>query len=224
MGIKLKLAALFTLGTSADESAQADCRRVFGAEIISNYSSKEVYNIAHQCPTGQHYHVNAELLFLEVLDDSGRACAPGERGNAIITSFYNTSQPFIRYEIGDQIIMGEQCACGCTLPVIEKIAGRTTHLFRFPAGRKIAPSISIKHMPLISAKSWQIAQTGPLKIEVRYILNGIGSKPNFEAFSSFVRAGTDPRVEVNYKIIESLPLTPSGKFIEYVCELPPETT
>ena len=224
MGIELKLAALFTLGTSADESAQADCRRVFGAEIISNYSSKEVYNIAHQCPTGQHYHVNAELLFLEVLDDSGRACAPGERGNAIITSFYNTSQPFIRYEIGDQIIMGEQCACGCTLPVIEKIAGRTTHLFRFPAGRKIAPSISIKHMPLISAKSWQIAQTGPLKIEVRYILNGIGSKPNFEVFSSFVRAGTDPRVEVNYKIIESLPLTPSGKFIEYVCELPPETT
>lgn len=221
-GMEIKLMGLPTLSTGADETARADCRRVFGAEIISSYASKEVYNIAHQCDKGLNYHVNAELLFLEVLDGNGNECKPGERGNAIVTSFYNTSQPFIRYDIGDQLIMGERCSCGRTLPSIEKIAGRTTHLFRFPGGRKIAPSVAVKYMPLIGATAWQFAQIGPLQIEVRFISDGNQTKQNFAALTKLVRTRTDERVKVSYKAIDQLPVTPSGKFIEFVCELPPD--
>jgi phenylacetate-CoA ligase len=223
LGLDIRLKAASVFSTAASALDREDCRRVFGAEMISLYASKEVYNIAHQCTHGEQLHVNSELVLLEVLDDQDQPVPPGVRGRAVITSFYNTSQPFIRYDLGDQIVMGDRpCACGRTLPVITRIEGRTTHLFRFPDGRKIAPSIPPHFRSLLGAVTWQMAQVEPLTIEVRYLLDGAAKKPDFEAFAHEVRQRTDPAVAVRYKAIRELPLTPSGKFIEYVCELPPE--
>lgn len=223
LGLDIRLKAASVFSTAASALDREDCRRVFGAEMISLYASKEVYNIAHQCTHGEQLHVNSELVLLEVLDDQDQPVPPGVRGRAVITSFYNTSQPFIRYDLGDQIVMGDRpCGCGRTLPVITRIEGRTTHLFRFPDGRKIAPSIPPHFRSLLGAVTWQMAQVEPLTIEVRYLPDGTAKKPDFEAFAHEVRQRTDPAVAVRYKAIRELPLTPSGKFIEYVCELPPE--
>lgn len=223
LGLDIKLLAIMTVGSEADELTRDTCRRVFGAEIISLYASKEVYNIGHQCTAGDQYHINSEMMLLEVLDDTGRPCPVGQRGRAIVTHFYNTSQPFIRYDLGDQIIMAESCVCGRKLPVIEKIAGRTTHLFRLPRNRRIALSLPAKHMKILSARGWQIAQTAEMEIEVRYIPDGTGLQPNTESFTELLRGRTDLNLNVSYKIIDELPLMPSGKFIEFVCELPPES-
>jgi phenylacetate-CoA ligase len=217
-----QLSAILTLSESPTQEIRGECRDVFGADIISLYASKEVYNIAHQCSSGSHYHVNTELLYFEVLDDTDHPCAFGERGRAVITSFFNTSQPFIRYDIGDQVVMGDKCNCGRNLPVIEKIIGRTNHLFRFPGGRVVGLTLPPKSMNLIAARSWQIAQVGDLEIEVRYILDSSDVKLDFESIANLVRSRTDPNVNVSFKQIKTLPLTPSGKFIEYVCELPAE--
>ncbi len=222
--LPVQLRALSGFSTAAREQERADCRRVFGAEMIMLYASKEVYNIAHQCPQNDHFHVNTELLMLEVLDDNDNPVPAGTRGRAVITSFYNTAQPFIRYNLGDQIVMDDRpCRCGCTLPVIARIEGRTTHLFRFPDGRKTAPSIPPHFRALIGAVTWQMAQVAPLTIEVRYLKDGSKMKPDFDGFTREVRLRTDPNVHVTYVTVAELPLTPSGKFIEYVCELPPET-
>jgi phenylacetate-CoA ligase len=220
--LQIKLGALSTFSTAPNEEEREDCRRVFGADIISLYASKEVYNIAHQCPSGTHYHVNSEMILLEVVDDEGNPCPPGVRGRSIVTSFFNTSQPIIRYDLGDQIVMGGRCSCGRTLPVIKRIEGRTTHLFRFPDGRKIAPSVPPHFRTLIAAISWQMAQVAPLEIEVRYIPDDSGKAPDFEAFTREVRLRTDPAARIVFKKLKELPFTPSGKFIEYVCELPPQ--
>jgi phenylacetate-CoA ligase len=218
-----KLSAIVTLGESPTVDIREGCREIFGAEIISIYASKEVYNVAHQCAAGNGYHVNAELLLLEVLDDAGQPCAVGERGRAVITSFFNTSQPFIRYDIGDQIVMGGACGCGLKLPLIEKIIGRTNHIFRFPGGRFVSPALPPKSMKLIAAQSWQVAQIEPLHIEVRFIPDDSQYTPEFAAIEELIRRRTDERVQVSFKQITTLPLTASGKFIEYVCELPPES-
>lgn len=224
LGIKISLRGVSVFGSGVTEQQREDCRRVADAEMIALYATKEVYNIGHQCPTGTHYHVNSELLLLEVLDENDRPVPPGVRGRAVVTSFYNTAQPFIRYDLGDQIVMSDRpCSCGRTLPVIERIEGRTTHLFRFPDGRKIAPSIPPLFRSLICAMSWQMAQIAPLKVEVRYLKDGSKAKPDFDAFAREIKLRTDPDVTVKFVVVSELPLTPSGKFIEYVCELPPET-
>lgn len=222
LGLKLPLKAASAFGAAVTPQEREGCRRVFGAEVISLYASKEVYNIAHQCPHGEHFHVNSELVLLEVLDDDDKPVRPGESGRAVATSFYNTAQPFIRYDLGDQIVMSDRkCSCGSTLPVLERIEGRTTHLFRFPNGRKIAPSIAHQFSNLLGASTYQMAQVAPWEVEVRYLPDGSGAPPDFDAFTRQVLRYTDPGVAVRYRAISELPLTRSGKFIQYVCELPP---
>jgi phenylacetate-CoA ligase len=220
-GFSLPLSHVSTFSTATTAEERDDFKRIFGADTISLYASKEVYNIAHQCPTENHFHVNHELLLLEVVDEDGNDVPPGTRGRTVVTSFYNTAQPFIRYDLGDQIILSDKpCGCGRTLPVIASIEGRTTHLFRFPDGRKIAPSIPPEFRSMIGAVTWQLAQVGPLALELRYLPDGSSHKPDFEGFTHIIRQRTDPQVSVTYKSVSVLPLTPSGKFIEYVCELP----
>jgi phenylacetate-CoA ligase len=222
LGFSLKLENIFTFSTGPTQEERDDCLRVFGAPMMSLYASKEVYNIAHQCSSSLNHHINSEIVLVEVIDDAGNPCPPGVRGHCIVTPFFNTAQPLIRYELGDQVTLGPPCSCGRGLPVIQSIDGRTTHLFRLPGGRKIAPSIPPHFRSLISAISWQMAQVGPLRFELRYLSDGRGGVQDFEAFTTEVRKRTDPKAEVIYKCVEVLPLTPSGKFIEYVCELPPD--
>ena len=40
---------------------------VIGAKIVNRYASKEVYDIARQCPSGNHLHVSSEAMLLETV-------------------------------------------------------------------------------------------------------------------------------------------------------------
>ena len=226
MGVKHPLHAVSGFGTAASDEMRADCLRVFGAEIISLYASKEVYNIAHQCPECHNMHVNSEMLLLEVLDDNDQPVPFGTTGRAVVTSFYNTAQPLIRYDLGDRIIMDEYCSCGRKQPVIRQVVGRTAHLFRFPNGRKIAPNIGpdarANLRALAGASSYQIAQILPNTLELRYVSDGSGRAPDITALTALFRLHFDSGIDFSCKQIPALPLTASGKFIDYVCELPRE--
>ena len=57
-----------------------------GLELVDQYSSMELGLIATQCPQHRHYHVQAENVFVEILDDSGRPCRPGETGQVVVTA------------------------------------------------------------------------------------------------------------------------------------------
>jgi phenylacetate-CoA ligase len=223
-GVKHRLAAISGFGSAASEEMRDDCQRVFGAEIISLYASKEVYNIAHQCPSSNNLHVNNEMLRLEVVDDDGNPVPFGVRGRGIVTSFYNTAQPFIRYDLGDQIIMDETCPCGHRQPVIREVVGRTVHLFRFPNGRKIAPNLGpdarARVRALAGASAYQIAQIKPDTVELRYVADGSRKIPDVAGLTELFRLYFDNSLAFSCREIPSLPLTRAGKFIEYVCELP----
>jgi phenylacetate-CoA ligase len=50
-------------------------------------------------PEGE-WQVNAETLFVEILDENGSSPLR-EKGRIVITSLFNKAHPFIRYDIGD---------------------------------------------------------------------------------------------------------------------------
>lgn len=222
--LKISLNAVLGIGAGVNEEMREDCLRVFGAKIISLYQSKEVYDMAHQCPESDQFHVSSELALLEVLDDEGNPTPIGETGRSVVTSFYNTAQPIIRYDLGDRIRMGSRCSCGRLLPVIDKIVGRSGHLFRFPNGRKISPvlrpSSRASIRALAGASAYQIAQTHPTVLELRYIPNDSRELPDAEGLQNVFRECFDNSVNFAWKKIDKLPLTAGGKFLEYVCELP----
>ena len=217
--IDLETIAVFGTGVTEDE--REDFRRVFGANIMSLYSSGEGCKMAISCETGHHYHINPELNFLEILNDDGSPCSIGQSGRVIITPIYNTAQPLIRYEQGDLAIRGPACSCGKQLPVLQKISGRITHLFHLPDGRNIAPNLPDKEfMSLFETNTWQLVQTGPLTVELRYVQTNPDFVPNKTYAREIIRQRVHRDLKVKFVALAEIPLTAGGKFIQYKSELP----
>ena len=73
---------------------------------------QELGYLALQCPTAERYHVMSELVLVEVLDEQGRPCRPGETGRVVVTDLHNYAMPLLRYDLGDYAQVGEPCSCG----------------------------------------------------------------------------------------------------------------
>jgi len=220
-GIEIKLDSVTTFGTGLTRDEGADLSRVFEAKVISNYSSQEGHKIGITCETGRHYHLNVELNFVELLDDEGRQCQIGQPGRVVFTPLFNTAQPLIRYEQGDIAIPGKTCACGKTLPVLQEISGRITHLFHLPDGRKISPILDDHHFTAnFGAKTWQLVQTAPLAVDLRYVQTDPGAVINIAYAEDAIRRRIHQDVRIKFVRLATTPLTAGGKFIQYKSELP----
>lgn len=201
------------------ERARTLVRRAFKSNAYSVYSSMEAHKIAHECPVSGGFHVNSELVLVEIVDDEGRACAVGETGRVIVTPLLGTAQPLIRYEQGDLAIWGKLCSCGRPHPVIARIEGRIRNRFQFAGGHKFTPAIGFEpYRDLLKADQWQVAQTGSLDIEVRFISAAPDDAIDFAGLTRVFAKSFHEDLNVNYRRMDMLPRTAAGKFIDYVNE------
>jgi len=215
---ELRLFGILGFATGHTDDERHDCQEAFGAKMISSYSSKEALSVGYECPSGTHFHVNEECVLLEIVNDSGARCEPGEVGRVIVTPLYSTAQPLIRYEQGDLATAGMTCGCGRHLQTIADIVGRVVHLFRFPSGKAVLPLIPDSYMRLLGAKYWQFAQVAPLTIEVRYIAAQAGVRHNEKEIVDIVRARTDRDVNVIFRECERIASSHGDKYIQYINE------
>ena len=165
-GDRLKLEQVMCFGQGATTEQRALFQESFGAKTTEIYSSKEAGLMACQCPTGDHFHVNSELLFLEVLNGQNLPCAPGETGRVVVTPFYSTAQPLIRYEQGDMATRGMPCSCGMQLPVLGKIDGRQDPILKLPG--RLSTEMHINKDLLsntLKAEALQVAQVAELQLD-----------------------------------------------------------
>lgn len=148
-GVKLPgLREVVTFGEMLHPGLRALCREAWGVPVKDLYSAEEVGYIAFQCPEHEHYHVQAEGLLLEVLDEAGRPCAPGETGRVVVTPLHNFAMPLIRYELGDYAEAGSDCPCGRGLPVLKRILGRQRNMVVLPDGSRHWPSLPAEVLEL----------------------------------------------------------------------------
>ncbi|MHA1879312.1 MAG: phenylacetate--CoA ligase family protein, partial [Candidatus Heimdallarchaeota archaeon] len=90
--------------------------QVFGDKIYDFYGSREITNIAVECPAHQGLHIFSTIRYVEILNSDGEQLVD-KPGKIIVTDLVNYSMPFIRYEIGDVgIISDKECECGRPFP------------------------------------------------------------------------------------------------------------
>lgn len=111
----------------------------FAAPFYDQYASEELQMIAWQCTEKQEYHIDADSIVLQVVDDEGREVAPGERGEIICTSLFNYAMPFIRYAVGDMGVLSKtsDCPCGRRFPQLKVAEGRKDAMVVLQGGRRI---------------------------------------------------------------------------------------
>jgi phenylacetate-CoA ligase len=220
LNIKVSLQAILCHGANITDEARADCKAAFGAEMIGLYSTTECHKIAHPCPSSGKYHVNAELMLVEIVDEAGRPCPTGQQGRVIVTPFLSTAQPLIRYDVGDIAVAGGACGCGRNLPVLDHIIGRTTSLFRLADGRKISFFIPPHLKRALGTETWQLAQVAPLGYEVRYVASSNAVANSESKIIDYMREQLGQDIDVRFVRMAQPVVDGDGKFRETVCELP----
>jgi len=138
--------------------------------LIDIYTAEEVGYIALQCPEHEHYHIQSENLLVEVLDEQGNPCAPGEVGSVVVTTLHNFAMPLIRYRILDYAEVGDICPCGRGLPVLKRIVGRQRNRAILPDGRHFWPSFrGADWLAVAPVRQFQLVQHTVHSIEVRLV-------------------------------------------------------
>jgi phenylacetate-CoA ligase len=95
-----------------------------GVPLLDNYGLDEHIALVCQCPQGG-YHVASEYGWLEIIKDDGCPAQAGEEGRIVATGFHNRAFPLLRYDTMDYAVASDRaCACGRSLPTIEKLTGR----------------------------------------------------------------------------------------------------
>jgi len=160
--------ALKNVATSAEVLTAETRRRVeqaWGIRVFDTYGATEYAPIAAECTFGNK-HLFEDRAIIEVVDESGRAMPPGERGDRLLlTLLERRTQPLIRYEISDMVreLPGE-CACGRKFRVIESIEGRIEDVLHFPrsdhtsARVTIHPNLFHAVLETVPATGWQVEQ------------------------------------------------------------------
>lgn len=157
-----------------------------GIVIFDIYACTEVLSIARSCPQGR-YHVNEDWVVVENVDHKGRPVPPGERGDKVLlTHLFNYLMPIVRYEMSDSVTWDETpCPCGSPLAHV-RIEGRTNHTLVLPGrggvdARLVPLPILVSFLDVPNLRTYQVVQTGPGAIEVRYVPEAGASPERVEA-------------------------------------------
>ncbi|MEN6418869.1 MAG: phenylacetate--CoA ligase family protein [Clostridiaceae bacterium] len=136
--LKIHPAFIMTGGEYLSDALRLRLSDCFGCYVQTSYSCTEGGTVACEC-IERHFHINDDWVIVEPVDSENNPVPAGVRSDKILlTNLFNFTQPFIRYEITDRVILhDEPCACGNPSPWLE-LEGRTDDVVRFTQdGREI---------------------------------------------------------------------------------------
>lgn len=157
---------IMTWGERLTPVMVARLRDCFAAPISDMYGIREVGTVAAQCPRGR-YHVEAERLWVEVLDANGRAVPDGTTGEIVVTNLVNRAMPLIRYRTGDLgALGGGGCDCGVPGPVMTIVEGREPGDIVLPDGSRVPVLPIVRLMQALPIERHQVVQTAVDQVTV----------------------------------------------------------
>jgi phenylacetate-CoA ligase len=166
-------------GSSLNPYTRKYVEEIFNCRIIDNFGSSEGGAIAFQCKKG-NYHINSDLVHLEVINDEEELLRYDEEGRLVITRLYGRGTPIIRYTgMNDILILSEKkCDCGLNTQLIEKIKGRKINPIILSNGERVSgfafiqiPYQVMKKLNTDKIKQFQIVQKKIGQIEVFVVID-----------------------------------------------------
>ncbi len=208
-----------SFGEILEAETRALCQRAWGVPVIDCYSSQEVGYVALECPdAAQNYHVQSESLFVEILDDEGNPCVPGQVGRVVATPLHNAAMPLIRYDLGDYAEVGSPCACGRGLPALKRIVGRQRNMITLPDGQRRWPGLGrgevLASLPPI--QQYQIVQVAIDKIDIRLVQPTHFSDSEEEQIRDHFCKTFGYPFDIQIHYVEKIERSRNGKFEEFI--------
>lgn len=186
---------------------------IFKSKVIDIYGSDEGGCIAWECPQCNGYHINVDLLVLELLEN-GQPVPPGKEGEVVITNLHSYSMPLIRYRQDDiGTFSPEGSACGRGMPLLKDIKGRIDDFIILPSGNRISPHPFYWAILLVPGISrWRVIQEERdlLKVEV---VAGEGFSDNGPSMiEANLRKIVKDEMKIEISLIDNIEQNPLQKF------------
>jgi phenylacetate-coenzyme A ligase PaaK-like adenylate-forming protein len=147
-----------TFGETLTEPVRELLAGFFGGRIRNQYALNEVSTVASECDHGG-MHLDADRLWVELLDADGHPVPAGVPGEVTVTNFFNPVMPFIRYRTDDIAAWsGQPCPCGDPAPTLSLIAGRDHGAIHFPDGTSIDALRVVRRVEHVPLSRLQVVQ------------------------------------------------------------------
>jgi len=214
------LRGVSTLSETLGSDVRDMVRQAWGVGLQDMYSTQEAGYLAIQCPEHEHYHVQAENIFLEVLNDDDEPCKAGEVGRVIVSTLHNFATPLIRYETGDYAEVGETCPCGRGLPVLKRILGRSRNMVTMPTGEQHWPVLGfMKYKDVIEIKHMQVIQHSTEELELKLVVNENVTLEQEQKFGKIIQTSIGYPFRIRFTYVDEIPRGKNGKFEEFISNL-----
>jgi phenylacetate-CoA ligase len=213
-GQQLRLRAVFTSGELLQQSSREHLSSAFGAPVYDVYGTSETKEIAWECPAGSR-HLNSDVVHVEAVDESGRSVPTGVEGDLVATLLVNRAMPLLRYRTGDRgSLLTESCSCGCPMPLLGVVTGRTADILILRDGHRISPyalTCAIERIP--GVLRYQVSQLDQTTVRVRAILASAADRTAVTAqVRTALRFDVAPFLDADVEFVDRLPTGPRAKF------------
>jgi phenylacetate-CoA ligase len=215
------LRAIQSIGETLTNDVRQQIEAGFGVPVYNTYSCVEAGYLASPCPEGHGLHVHAENVLLEVLDDLGEPCQPGQSGRVIVTTLHNFITPFVRYELLDGARLGASpCPCGRGSPLLTDVQGKQRPQFRLADGRRKDSGFLVRQLrKLGSYHQHQIVQKEVDHLVVRLVPGKDWSDEHAGQVAGWIQEYFEGPVRTDIETVERLEVTAAGKFRDVIVEV-----
>jgi phenylacetate-CoA ligase len=210
----IQLRAVFSSGEFLLESVKDHLRQAFDCPVFDVYGSSETKEIAWECREGS-FHVNADVVMIEVLQENGEPVPTGTEGEIVATLLVNEAMPLIRYRTGDRgSLLPGRCGCGVSFPRLGVLTGRETDALLVDGGRRISPYVltcALEQIP--GLRRYQVTQVQRNGLRVRAVTAASADRADTaRAIETALDEAIPGSLTITVEFVQQLPRGPGAKF------------
>lgn len=221
-GIKnVNLKGVITTGEPLYIHQRKTISQAFNCNVFDSYRSREAGPLAQECELHNGMHINAESLYIEAVQPENRDDFEDGMGDIVVTDLLNYGMPLIRYKMGDMgILSDEKCPCGRGLPLLKKIAGRTSDIFYTPDKKCVTAGSLVLY--LVDEAPGLLGQVQIIQDKINHLIIRMTPDPapteeikNYQTEKVKELFGSE--VQVSFELVDCIPREKSGKYVFTKC-------
>lgn len=195
----------------------------FHCRVFSFYGHSENTVMAGECEASTNYHIFPEYGLAEIIGDDGRPVSrEGECGELVGTTLHNPVMPLLRYHTGDFAVLGpESCACGRPYPLLKRVMGRQREeMLIGKRGNLVSFTALNFHSGIFDrVRQFQFHQAEKGRVQIRIVRKNGYTEEDTRRIGAALAGKMGDSMEVEFAFLDSIPVTPRGKYRYIVQEL-----
>jgi len=152
-----------------------------------------------------------DIVVVEAIKDNKQVY--GQEGQIVCTDLTNYTMPFIRYALGDIIVLSkEKCSCSRNFPLIELVEGRSNDFVTLPSGKILPPILlGIVLEKIEGISQYRLVQEKIDMFDVQIVKGQNFKEATIEEVRNELREVLGKDTKISVSIVSEIPRERSGK-------------